>query len=314
MTEVALVCTVYNEGESMRELLESVVEQTRRPDEAIFVDGGSTDETQEVIREYTEEHDWIRLVVEEGCNIAEGRNIGVEETDADIIATTDGGCVLDQEWLENLLENFPEADISAGVFEPKADGSRFKEVLGVLECPNPQKLPEDWPPSSRSQAFNREAWEAVGGYPEDLYTAEDTEFNRKLKEKGFKHKIARDAVVYWEMRDSLKELWDQYFLYGKGDAENNTLKGILSGNYNSIKTTGLLTLSALSFTAVLSSITPLYGVPGFAALIFLLFYRSWELGSKVINPLNILELINLNIVMRYGYFFGYLSYCLRHIL
>lgn len=309
MTEnkVALVCTVYNEGESMKELLESVFDQTRRPDEAIFVDGGSTDETQEVIEEYADEHDWISLVVEEGCNIAEGRNIGVENTDAEIIATTDGGCVLDEAWLEKLLENFPEADVSAGVFEPKTDGSRFKEVLGVLECPDPESLPEDWPPSSRSQAFKKEAWEEVGGYPEDLYTAEDTEFNRRLKEADFEYRIARDAVVYWEMRDNLREVCDQYFLYGKGDAENNSLKGLLSGNYNSIKTAGLLTLAALSFTSLFASITPLYGLPGAFSLVILSLYRSWDLGSKALNPLNLLELVRLNIVMRYGYFFGYLS-------
>ncbi|MFB6203063.1 MAG: glycosyltransferase, partial [Candidatus Nanohaloarchaea archaeon] len=215
--KVALVCTVYNEGsESMEELLESVLDQSRRPDEAIFVDAGSEDGTQETIREYAEDHDWIELIVEEGCNIAEGRNIGVQNTDAEIIATTDGGCVLDENWLENLLENFPEADISAGVWKPKTDGSRFKEVLAVLETPDPEKLPEDWPPSSRSQAFKRKAWEEVGGYPEDLYTAEDTEYNRRLKEAGFNYRIARDAFVYWEMRDSLKEVWDQYKLYGKG--------------------------------------------------------------------------------------------------
>lgn len=305
--KVALVCTVYNEGESMRELLDSVVEQTRKPDEAIFVDGGSEDQTQEVISEYAEEYDWIELIKEDGCNIAEGRNIGVKNTDADIIATTDGGCVLDEEWLENLLENFPEADISAGVFKSKTDGSRFKEILGVLECPDPESLPEDWPPSSRSQAFRREAWEEVGGYPENLYTAEDTEFNRRLKEAGFRYKIARDAFVYWEMRDSLKELYDQYRLYGKGDAENNTLKGILSGNYNSVKTFGLLALAALSFSTSLASITPLYGALGFLALVFLLFYRSWNLGSKALNPLNLLELFKLNLAMRYGYFFGFVE-------
>ena len=303
--EADLVCTVYNEGrESMESLLESVVEQERRPDRAIFVDAGSEDGTQEAIREYSEKHQWIDLVVEEGCNIAEGRNIGVKESDAEIIATTDGGCVLDEEWLKNLLENFPKADISAGVWKPLTDSSRFKEVLGVLETPDPEKLPEDWPPSSRSQAFRKEAWEEVGGYPEDLYTAEDTEFNRRLKEAGFDYQIARDAFVYWEMRDSLKEVWDQYSLYGKGDAENNTLKGLLSGNYNSKKTLMVLGLTSLSFTMVLGVLNRILGVPGVIALGILLFYRSWELGS--LDPRDYIELMKINFAMRYGYFVGFM--------
>lgn len=305
--KVALVCTVYNGGESMEGLLESVLDQSRRPDEAIFVDAGSEDGTQEALKQYSEEYDWIKLIVEEGCNIAEGRNIGVENADAEIIATTDGGCVVDEKWLENLLKNFPEADISAGVFKPKKDGSRFKEILGVLECPDPETLPEDWPPSSRSQAFKKKAWEEVGGYPENLYTAEDTEYNRQLKEAGFDYKIARDAFVYWEMRNSLKELWNQYKLYGKGDAENNTLKGLLSGNYNSIKTLGLLALTTVTLTTPLGLINPLLAVPGIISLLLLLLYRVWNLKNKAINLFNILELAKLNIVMRYGYFYGFIG-------
>jgi glycosyltransferase involved in cell wall biosynthesis len=289
----------------MEELLESVTKQTRLPDEAVFVDAGSEDGTQEAIKKYLEEYEWIKMVVDEGCNIAEGRNRGVKETDAEIIATTDGGCVLDPNWLQNLLENFPEADISAGVWKPKTDGSRFKQVLGTLETPNPEKLPDDWPPSSRSQAFKRTAWEKVGGYPENLYTAEDTEFNRQLKESGFNYKIARDAYVYWEMRDNLKEVYHQYKLYGKGDAENNTLKGVLNGNYNSIKTIGLLMLTLISFGLPAGLINPVYGIPAFGSLAFLLFYKIWTLDNK--TPRNLLELSKINIAMRYGYFIGYIK-------
>ncbi|MFB6159458.1 MAG: glycosyltransferase [Candidatus Nanohalobium sp.] len=312
--KVALVCTVYNEGDSIGELLDSVVAQTRQPEEAIFVDGGSEDGTQEVIQEYASEHGWIELVVNEGCNIAEGRNRGVEETDADIIATTDGGCVLDEKWLEKLMENFPEADVSAGVFKPKTDGSRFKEVLGVLETPDIENLPEDWPPSSRSQAFKRDAWEAVGGYPEDLYTAEDTEFNRQLKEAGCKYQIARDAVVYWEMRDSLEEVFDQYRLYGRGDAENNTLKGLKSGNYNAVKTAGLLGLSLLALTTPLIALSPLYGVPGLLSLLFLLFYRVRDLGRDALDPRNLWELVKINAAMRSGYLLGFVGQYVRRVL
>ena len=303
--EANLVCTVYNEGrESMERLLESVVDQERQPDRAIFVDAGSDDGTQEAIREYSEKHDWIEMVVDEGCNIAEGRNRGVEESQAEIIATTDGGCVLDEGWLKNLLKNFPENDVSAGVWKPLTDGSRFKEVLRVLETPDPESLPEDWPPSSRSQAFRREAWEEVGGYPEDLYTAEDTEFNRRLKEAGFDYQIARDAFVYWEMRDSLKEVWEQYRLYGKGDAENNTLKGLLSGNYNSKKTLMVLGLTSLSFTVVLGFLNRIFGIPGLMSFGILLFYRFWELQSY--NPRDYIELMKINFAMRYGYTMGFM--------
>lgn len=305
--KVAVVCTVYNEGDSLEGLLDSLVNQTRKPDEAVFVDGGSDDRTQEVIQQYSEEHDWITLIVEDGCNIAEGRNIGIESADAEIIATTDGGCILDKKWLEKLLENFPEADVSAGMFLPQEEGSRFKEILGILETPNPDDLPAEWNPSARSQAFKREAWKAVGGFPEDLYTGEDAKFNRVLRDQDFEYRLAKDAVVYWEMRDSLKEVFDQYRLYGRGDAENSQLKGLLKGNYNSVKTAMTLGLAATSLTSFLGLITPLYSIPGILAFLSLGFYRSWRLGKRILNPLDLAYFLVVNLSMRYGFFIGFLE-------
>ena len=43
---------------------------------------------------------------------------------------------------------------------------------------------ETFLPSGRSIAFKKSAWKEVGGYPENLYTGEDTLFDLKLKEKG----------------------------------------------------------------------------------------------------------------------------------
>ena len=70
MKEATLICTVYNEGESIRELLDSIVGQSLTPSEAVFADGGSTDRTRDIIEEYSENHEWLKLVVEEGANIA----------------------------------------------------------------------------------------------------------------------------------------------------------------------------------------------------------------------------------------------------
>jgi len=79
MKKATLICTVYNEGESINKLFESILQQSVRPDEVIVVDGGSTDGTIDKIKEIADEHEWVNLIVEEGCNIAEGRNIAAEK-------------------------------------------------------------------------------------------------------------------------------------------------------------------------------------------------------------------------------------------
>ena len=46
----------------MRRTLDSVVAQTLTPTLWVIVDDGSTDETPEILAEYEQKHDWIRIV------------------------------------------------------------------------------------------------------------------------------------------------------------------------------------------------------------------------------------------------------------
>src|SRR5262245_30387163 len=51
-----------DEAAYMRETLDSVLAQTKRPDTWIIVDDGSTDETPEILAGYARKHDWIRVI------------------------------------------------------------------------------------------------------------------------------------------------------------------------------------------------------------------------------------------------------------
>ncbi len=86
--------------------------------------------------------------------------------------------------------------------------------------PDMDRVPDDWPPSSRSAAFTKKAWAKAGGYPEELYTAEDSLFNCRLKATGARYKVARNAKSYWRPRPNLRKFFKQYFTYAKGNGES----------------------------------------------------------------------------------------------
>ena len=102
---VSLICTTLNEGSSIQKLLDSLVRQTRLPDEIIFVDGGSSDNTVAILERYASEHQLpLQVIVAPGANISQGRNIAIEAATGPIIASTDAGVRLDTRWLEEILK------------------------------------------------------------------------------------------------------------------------------------------------------------------------------------------------------------------
>ena len=219
--EVSVICTLKNEEISVKKFIGSILSQSKLPDEIVIVDGGSTDDTLEIINSYIKSDKVvpIRLIIKEDINIAEGRNIAIENAKYDCIASVDAGCRADMDWLKNLLRPFEEdssIDVVAGFFLPDAQ-SGYEEVVGELLYPKLENMnPDRFLPTSKSMVFKRRCWENVDGYPEWLYTGEDSLFDLKLKEEGYKFAFAKDAIVYWRPRPTLYKLFKQYFLYAKG--------------------------------------------------------------------------------------------------
>lgn len=57
-----LISPCRNEASYMRQTLDTVVAQSRKPTLWVIVDDGSTDETADILQDYCRQHDWIRVV------------------------------------------------------------------------------------------------------------------------------------------------------------------------------------------------------------------------------------------------------------
>lgn len=209
---ISLIITVKNE-KKINILLDSILNQSRIPDEIIVVDGGSTDNTISIINQYM---DILPIkLFKEKVNVPRGRNIAIENSKYSIIAVTDGGCKLDPNWVAEITKPIVEknVDIVSGKYVGHGD-SYFQLVVSLLLIYDFEKVNENtFSPSSRSIAFKKEAWKQVKGYPEWIGVAEDTYFNRELRKIGKEFYLNRNAIVYWEVRDTPLKLFKQYLNY-----------------------------------------------------------------------------------------------------
>ena len=92
---ISVIVPVFNGERYLAEALESIVGQTRPPEEIIVVDDGSTDRTAEVARRFP-----VRLLRQANAGAAAARNAGAEAANADLLAFLDH----DDLWVADKLE------------------------------------------------------------------------------------------------------------------------------------------------------------------------------------------------------------------
>ncbi len=223
--KTSVIVTVKNERESIHRLLDSLAAQTCAPGEVVVCDGGSTDGTLDVLR--AENRLPLKIIVRPGANISQGRNAAITEATGDVIACTDAGVVLAPEWLQELVSPFEETSevlktskvwVVAGFFLPDPH-TAFETAMGATVLPQLDEIrPETFMPSSRSVAFRKEAWRAVGGYPEWLDYCEDLVFDFALRKLG-PFAFAPKAIAHFRPRGSLGAFFRQYYHYARGDGK-----------------------------------------------------------------------------------------------
>src|SRR6476660_3834517 len=112
--KVSVIVPVRNEQDTIRALLDGLLNQTRLPDEIIITDGGSLDATTEIIEEYIRKGAPVRLIRAGAALPGRGRNLGAAQASYEWIGFTDAGIRLANNWLETLVAK-AEADSSVDV-------------------------------------------------------------------------------------------------------------------------------------------------------------------------------------------------------
>ena len=153
------------------------------------------------------EYEWIKIFNVSNGRIARGRNLVIRKVKHSLIAVTDAGCRLDEQWLENLVGPFSDnkVDIVAGVYRVLWEMD-FQYFQGLVVIPCVGNMYWISRMSSRSLAFRKKCWEEVRGYPEQYDMGEQTCIHTQTSEKRDTPSfLAENAIVRWQMRKSWEE-------------------------------------------------------------------------------------------------------------
>lgn len=190
---IVVVSPCRNETEFMRKTLDSVVAQSVPPTLWVIVDDGSTDGSDDLVRSYMDQHDWIRLVqVPDRGHRAVGPGVvrafytGLETVqleDFDYVCKLDLDLDLPPRYFETLLERM-EADPRIGTCSGKPYVRRGGQLVSERRG--------DEMSVGMTKFYRRDCFEEIGGFVHEvMWDAIDC---HKARQMGWK-------AVSWDHPD-----------------------------------------------------------------------------------------------------------------
>ena len=195
-----LITPARNEAEFIGDTIRSVISQTVRPLKWVIVSDGSTDRTDEIVKEYSAEHVWIDLIrmperrdrhFAAKAHCVNSAYTLLKNSSFEIVCNLDADVTFAEDYFKFLLEKFSN--------EPR---------LGVAGTPY---IEEDNEQSRHSctqqhanlnhvsgpcQLFRRECFEAVGGYTPIKGGAIDWVAVTTARMKGWKTKTFLERTYF----------------------------------------------------------------------------------------------------------------------
>jgi len=216
---VTLVVPVRNEEKSFEELWKSIQAQVFQPAQIILVDGGSSDNTINVIHRLTVNDSRVLLLLADNAMPGQARNIGIKAATFEWVALTDCGIRLDVNWLSQLVKvahSDASIEVVYGNYDPQIT-SFFEECAAIAYVPNKWSADLTAGQSIRapfiaSSLLKKSLWERVGGFPH-WRAAEDLIFIEKVKQINAKTAYAPEALVNWQLRPTLNKTIRKFCTY-----------------------------------------------------------------------------------------------------
>jgi glycosyltransferase involved in cell wall biosynthesis len=198
MTTVSVVIPAYNAEAHLARAIISVLVQTRKADEILVINDGSTDGTWGVVEAFG---DRVRGMNRPHLGAAAARNAGIEASNGELVAFLDA----DDEWLpEKLarqLEIHQAADIVMSYCRSNEYDPEGRDLGDTFRQGQPRRGPEIWRgllaenfiPPPRVWA-SRVHLRACGGFDERLKVGEDQDMWIRLALRGRVDFVDRSLV------------------------------------------------------------------------------------------------------------------------
>jgi glycosyltransferase involved in cell wall biosynthesis len=221
---VSVVMPVLNGAATLSQQLEALAGQTYLGRwELVIADNGSTDETPQIVREWTGRLPCLRLVdASDRMSTNHARNVGADAARGDLLAFCDADDVAISGWLAAMVAALGSYDLVGGrlddeaLNDPVSRAWRAKPDAGGL----PSALSFRPYATSANLGVRAEVLRALGGWNENFVRGgTEVEFCWRAQLAGYRLGYAPDAVMQYRYRATRWAFTYQLYRYGRAEAQ-----------------------------------------------------------------------------------------------
>lgn len=211
---VSIITPSYNQGQFIEQTLKSVASQTYKNYEHIIIDGGSTDNTIEILKKYQEKYPKkIKWISEKDKGQSDAINKGLKMAKGEILTWLNSDDYYFPDTLEKVVDYFEENKscfwLSGDYIVVNEKGKQihsfvryYKKFLRFLPF-----FPTIYIANFINQPstfFTREVFEKVGKLNIDLKYEMDYEYWLRMIKAGFKNFYINISLSYFRIHKSSK--------------------------------------------------------------------------------------------------------------
>jgi glycosyltransferase involved in cell wall biosynthesis len=220
----SVIVPVYNRPDEVRELLQSLTQQTVQDFEVIIVEDGSSvccDDVVDLFRNQLQ----IEYVIKPNSGPGPSRNIGFSRATGKYFVVFDSDCIIPPQYFEELTKALQSEKLDAWggpdrahhdfTLLQRAMGYTMSSILTTGGIRGGKKHVGSFQPRSFNMGISRQVFEKTEGFKFQRL-AEDIELSIRMRKLNFKTGLIPSAFVYHKRRTSLGQFYRQVFNFGRG--------------------------------------------------------------------------------------------------
>jgi len=224
--KISILIPCHNEEKSIQKCIESCLGQTRRADEILVVDDGSTDKTPEILKSFGKQIKVIPIPEKTG-NKSRAQEIGLRYITGDVFIATDGDTVLDKDFVKRAAWHFRKKGIAAVAGYVKSLKHNWLTACRALDYFVGQTIHKLAQSHIRAiyvipgcaAAFDTKVFKNYISFDHDTVT-EDLDFTYKLNENNLRIKYDPKMIVYTQDPADLRSYINQMRRWYGGGWQN----------------------------------------------------------------------------------------------